>query len=916
MISRLIDVLQQKGLLLSDQEIDALSEAQSLLHDEDIADALWLASKIGGSYEIEQVDESGTPKDLDTTPPIQVIDDITVPDALPPSVSAYIPQTAKSEPSSIKTPEQGLPIQVQAAPALAHPRDIGRSLRPLMSKVPSLTRSQLDEVATVNRIAERDVWVPILKPLPERWFDLELVIEASKLSFIWQDTLDEFQHLLECQGAFRNVRTWYVHESNTGQLKLVSKKQDSADISQDQTSRSHKELVDASGRRLVLFVSDCRSQLWQTGQIHDWLNLWSQHGPTAIVQLLPERLWDQSELDVGFAVQVSSFIPGAPNPKLQVRGLPIRTEIAPVDALTVPVVTLAAGALKQWALVVSAVGRQRCPARLFDLSWVKNLERDRTRAVIRPNSAKERVELFRATASPLAQRLASMMAAVPVELSVVHLIQQELLKDLQPVHIAEVYSSGLLEEIKPNQSKSDAPVQYDFVKEVRGLLNETTPLDETLGVLEALSQRIARTLGFEIRSFTALLSPKSSWSQEAKDAILPFAQIATEVLHRLGGDYAELAQLVERDAQDRHDWIQPIEPSLIDPELKILDFTTAQFVDPETNPEADNSFPPIQTEQFAVMTVTVMPAGEARLIDLQPFTFTVATIERDSAQQQRSRESLQQGVEWMIQHQTHTAYHFLEPLTPTGDVFLDMVKIPGGTFVMGSSEDEPDRRPNESLQHSVTVKPFFIAKTPITQLQWHLVATRIPKVQKELTPDLSRFQDPARPIEKVSWYNAVEFCVRLSHHTGRIYRLPTEAEWEYACRAGTETPFHFGETITPELASYAGTFAYNDGPTGGNRQETTPVNHFGVANAWGLSDMHGNVREWCQDHWHSNYEGAPTDGNAWLSENEKAFRVLRGGSWINHPKLCRSASRDNGFPRNSDSSIGFRVVCQDSRFLA
>jgi formylglycine-generating enzyme required for sulfatase activity len=905
MIDRLIAMLQQKDLLLSDQEIDAFSEAQSLLHDEDIADALWLASKISGSYKVDQRDES---ENLGTATSVEVIDDTTAPVTSPPVVSAYIPPTAKPDQPSIATPEQGLPIQVQAAPALAHPRDIGRSLRPLMRKMPSLTRSQLDEIATVNRIAERDIWLPILKPSPERWFDLELVIESTPFSFIWQETLDEFQHLLECQGAFRNVRTWSVEEAATGQPRLVTKKQQRAGIESDQPWRSHKELVDASGRRLVLFVSDCRSRLWRQGQIHDWLTLWSQHGPAAIVQLLPERLWSQSELDVGFAVQVGSLLPGAPNQKLQVRELPIRTEIAPVDRLTVPIVTLTANALKQWALVVAAAGRQRSPARLFDLSWVKDPERDRSLAVIRPKSAQERVELFMATASPLAQRLARLMAAVPVELPVVHLIQQELLKDVQPIHIAEVYSSGLLEAVKPNQAKSDILARYDFVEGVRGLLNETTPLDETLGVLEALSQRIARTLGFEIRSFTALLSPKSHWSQKTKDAILPFAQIATEVLYRLGGDYAELVQLVEDDAQGHPDWIQPIDPSPIDPQLQVLDFTTAQFVDPDAEPEPEDNFPQIQTKSFTITTITIEPESA-----LQPFDFTVATLSR------RKTGLFGRRTEWVIQRQQHRAYRLIESLTLTGDVTLEMVAISGGTFLMGSPRNEPDRDSNEAPQHEVTVEPFLMGRFPITQTQWQAVATQMPQVNRELNPNPSKFKAPARPVENVNWYEAVEFCdrlnrfveSRLSHHTGRIYRLPTEAEWEYACRAGTTTPFNFGETITSELANYNGTVTYNDSPKGEYRQETTPVDHFAIANPWGLSDMHGNVWEWCQDHWHGNYERAPIDGRAWLDQDpdEDAGRVLRGGSWYYNPRSCRSANRYDFNPRKTNNHIGFRVVC-------
>ncbi|MFN7657571.1 MAG: formylglycine-generating enzyme family protein, partial [Dolichospermum sp.] len=155
-----------------------------------------------------------------------------------------------------------------------------------------------------------------------------------------------------------------------------------------------------------------------------------------------------------------------------------------------------------------------------------------------------------------------------------------------------------------------------------------------------------------------------------------------------------------------------------------------------------------------------------------------------------------------------------------------------------------------------------------------------------------------------------EFCLRLSQYTGRTYSLPSEAQWEYACRAGTTTPFHFGETITTDLANYNGKYSYGQGPKGVYREETTAVGSFGVANNFGLYDMHGNVWEWCQDHWHSNYEGAPTDGSAWLSNKEDSNeRLLRGGSWLDLPGYCRSAYRLNDLLDDYFNSIGFRVVC-------
>jgi formylglycine-generating enzyme required for sulfatase activity len=182
-------------------------------------------------------------------------------------------------------------------------------------------------------------------------------------------------------------------------------------------------------------------------------------------------------------------------------------------------------------------------------------------------------------------------------------------------------------------------------------------------------------------------------------------------------------------------------------------------------------------------------------------------------------------------------------------------------------------------------------------------------------------------VEQVSWLDAMEFCNRLSQRTGRTYTLPSESQWEYACRAGSITPFYFGATITPELANYNGIVTYADGPKGINREQTTPVGML-PANAWGLHDMHGNVDEWCLDHWHHGYEGAPTDGSAWLSSTDQQqqstpkavevgtddsddseLRLLRGGSWSYFPGDCRSAFRDHFEPDGAFNDAGFRVVC-------
>jgi formylglycine-generating enzyme required for sulfatase activity/uncharacterized caspase-like protein len=258
-------------------------------------------------------------------------------------------------------------------------------------------------------------------------------------------------------------------------------------------------------------------------------------------------------------------------------------------------------------------------------------------------------------------------------------------------------------------------------------------------------------------------------------------------------------------------------------------------------------------------------------------------------------------------------------------VKLELSVIPAGTFQMGSpeTETEAERLDPESPQHSVNVPAFWMGRYQITQAQWKAVAA-LPKVNRDLDPDPSSFKGSVgeasrnenRPIEQVSWFNAVEFCDRLSRLTKREYRLPTEAEWEYACRARTTTPFHFGVTITIDLANYNGE-SYGQAPKGLYRQATIPVGSFKFTNAFGLYDMHGNVWEWCLDHWHDNYNGSPMDGSAWLNKDadENAYRVRRGGSWSNHPWYCRSASRYDGNPRGTVNDIGFRVVCLAPRTL-
>ncbi len=237
---------------------------------------------------------------------------------------------------------------------------------------------------------------------------------------------------------------------------------------------------------------------------------------------------------------------------------------------------------------------------------------------------------------------------------------------------------------------------------------------------------------------------------------------------------------------------------------------------------------------------------------------------------------------------------FGDPLA--GDQTLEMILVPGGTFLMGSPAREGYE--DEHPQHEVQVPAFLLGRHPVTQAQWHAIMNWAP---------LYRSHGADRPADRISWLDAVAFCRRLAKRTGHDYRLPSEAEWEYACRAGTTTPFFTGPTLTTAVANFNGLHTYAREPAGVYRHESDAVASF-PPNALGLHDMHGTVWEWCQDVWHSSYVNAPTDGSPWEQDGSPHQHVLRGGSWHEPPALCRSAVRLKLGAREAEDIIGFRVA--------
>ncbi|MEM7772515.1 MAG: formylglycine-generating enzyme family protein, partial [Cyanobacteria bacterium P01_A01_bin.37] len=776
----------------------------------------------------------------------------------------------------------GSPFQTPAAPALRKSLLLGRSLRPLMQKVPSQTEFVLDEDATANQIAERKLRVPVLRPSPERWLKAVLVVEQSESTAVWKETIHEFQRLLEHQGAFRDVRTWGLYVDKDGAVQLCSKPHISPD---KQRQRTAKELLDPSGRTLLLIISDCTSKAWQQGTMYDLLKLWMQDNLVTLVQLLPERLWERSALGYGIPTPLMSLIRGAKNAQFETPGLRPSQLMGSQEFLRLPVVTLEPDALEQWARVIAGMSHCQTPGILLDRFFDDDEPVADAVSSDRPTlSAEALVKRFSNTASPLAKRLAGLLAAVPVTLPVISLVQETMpsVAESSQIHVAEIIMSGLLKPVKSGQ----AITRYKFVEGVRERLIAPpfVTISEIDAVLDAVSRYIAHKAGLSIKSFTSLLMLQPGEQGADNSEILDFAFIAKRVLRRLGPEYAELIDfldasgvgtldlrpygLKEFDFEAAHVVVLPSEPT----EIPIVVATIS--IDETENPEDESTLLP------GIERVGVKPVEVVRFVVEEP----EESSESLESIPIRIAKVVKSGAEWVVRYDDAVAQRYVELLP--GDVPLEMMAIASGEFMMGSPLDEPERYNDESPQHQVTIKDgFFMGRYPITQAQWRAVVS-LPEVNRKLNPEPSNFKGDDRPVEQVSWLDACEFCDRLNLYVNRglselrkdAYMLPTEAEWEYACRANTTTPFHFGETITPEMSNYDGSNSYVDGPEGEARQETTPVTQFNHANAFGLSDMHGNVLEWCLDHWHKNYEGAPTDGSAWLTDNAESERVVRGGS--------------------------------------
>jgi formylglycine-generating enzyme required for sulfatase activity len=701
---------------------------------------------------------------------------------------------------------KGLSLRVPDAPSLREPIHLARSLQPLMRRIATGRMTILDESATVQRIAEQGICIPVMHSELEPWLDLALVVDESQSMLIWRHTIKDLQRLLSHYGIFRDIRIWGIKPNDaSNELQVFSR------MGSNHRLASPKELVDPTGRRLVLIVSDCVSNIWRKGLIFPALQEWTQKQPLAILQMLPERMWRRTALGLGTSVEFSSSLDGAAN-----RDLLVNKKFLLETRTKVPILTMEPELAVRWSQML--VGKADAltsgyilPVQL-DIDLHPQLQKQQQ--AIASQDVSQRVQRFRSTTSPLGRKLAGLLAAAPfINLPVVRLIQQTLLPQSRSLQVAEVFLGGLLQPRSEISSDTNPDaVEYEFIAvDCRDILLEDSPVSDSVDVLNAVSRYVAAQMGRSLSEFMALLKDSS---KDKGENVKPFAELTARILRKLGGEYAELANELETSQAD--------EELLKSPETTLPEF--------------------LESDSFDEVSIQILK--------------------------------------------------------------LEMETIPAGSFMMGAPKAEKDSNDDDRPQHKVSVPDFMMGKYPITQAQWQFVAM-LPKVKTDIEPDPSKFKGEDRPVEQVSWLDAVEFCRRLSVHTKREYRLPSEAEWEYACRAGTTTAYSFGDN-TAELGEYAWYGENSD-------SQTHPVGQK-QPNAFGLYDMHGNVWEWCADDWHESYKGAPKDGSVWIKDNKnyedpETNKLLRGGSWYFNALGCRSAYRYLNFARLRNLSFGFRVVC-------
>ena len=924
---------QLKSLLRSLQE-----EQGSRLSALELAEILWLAqglpSDVPARVAKRAVTEAAVTRPAPTlqetvqdqpptrnTPPAELSADDPLRHTLPsffptPPKPQHCERTAGLLPDQVLPSDADLravlPMRLQDVRLIADPKPLQAALQPLATTEPEAldprTRYQLDEVETVDAYARTQRLWPVFSPPREPRLSLVLLVDGGLSMQVWQRLADEWLALLMRSTMFRDVRTVALDPARP--MAVLG------------------ALAGSAEEQVLLLLSDCSGRhWWHGGALQALLCKLASHYPVAVLQVLPDWMWRRTALGIGSIVAVRNRQPFAANRLYQ--RLPLhRREPPPPQGdshLVLPLLSLNATDLNQWSALVLGRGHSSVAAACLPVQWpeirITSREADANESV--EDLVRRRLAKYMQRCSGSAERLLRVMAAAPVlTLPVMRLLQEAMVKDGDPLAMAELLLSGLIrrqDDVNSDGVKATAAlvgvgsrraadrIQFDFEPGVRSVLLDTLPGPETAEVVQRVSELIEHRWEMcdGVPPFQAFLADPTLLAKDHPLASMAnFATVTAEIIERLPGPgFQQLARRLRQGAGGAK--ADPFPPELY------------AFEEIEASSQALHFLPKTQiSDAFSTVQFVDFP--------LSDFEFETATLLQGKICKTKRKEQLL----WEV---LQPAEHIQENdpnATAHGAVFLPMLHIPAGRFLMGSPANEPGRYDDEGPQHEVQLKEFFLSQTPITQTQWRAVAQwqRREHEDGELWPEAldpdpveklekaERFLGEGRPVVNVSWHDAMAFCQRLRLRTGKNYTLPSEAQWEYACRAGTTTPFNFGDTISTKLANYNGNPVYGDGEKGEYRQQTTDVDSF-PANPWGLHDMHGNVWEWCADHWHDNYQEAPGDGGAWIDEEAKdnkittKSRLLRGGSWYVNPGVCRSACRYSNHPDIRNYDVGFRVCC-------
>ncbi|MGL4500805.1 MAG: SAV_2336 N-terminal domain-related protein, partial [Planktothrix sp.] len=539
------------------------------LSAEDIADTLWLALQITSDSPDSPISQNELPPEprklpdspssphepTSSAPASQKQESPDFPSPRKQLAEPHIPEPkqeqkaeiyARNEQQSSKT--AGLSIKVPDAYALREPLALARALKPLMRRVASHQKRQnLDEVATAQLIAEKNIWIPILKPTLEPWLDLDLVVDESISMQIWRATLKEVEKLLKNYGIFRDVRVWGLMTDDPENIQI---RRGIGITAKNQPPRSPKELIDPSGRRLVLLASDCVSSVWRNGTLTPLLKIWAKHGSMAIMQMLPQWMWKRTGLAQATEVRLRGLHPGDFNPTLMMESLAFWDELDEEQGVKVPVFSLEPERVLSWAQVLAGKGSVSVAGYFFDLDDIAFATESPSLYIGGNSSAKRRVQEFRVTASPMARKLAGLLASAPViTLPIVRLIQETLLPDSRQFNVAEVFLGGLLKPLSEVKAETNPDyVQYDFMQGIRELLLESVPSNYVFTVIEEISNYVAKKLGLSIEEFGAILkNPRQAEEGEITENMVAFARVTAQVLRGLGGVYVEVAESLENE---------------------------------------------------------------------------------------------------------------------------------------------------------------------------------------------------------------------------------------------------------------------------------------------------------------------------------------------------------------------------------